>query len=420
MPAFEKPLVAPAQPRAARAPAMSRADAPPQPGTARRPAPPQQPVLARLLGDAVARRTGGSVLSNGLQSAASAGSAVPMLGARRLQRLKKEHETQHLQLRYAIENIENYRSLLVATQTNWNDYHYQVYLQVELGKLVDPLIAELKAIYADVENEVTPDAKLLQAKKVIPKALKALDDLNAKGQPKDVTAVTEAYTKGKEALGKQYQKELSQRQAAAAADALLKQAAAAALAIQTQITATGIAPHDNGPAFDYPVGHNSADRRDKLHTWITLSWKPFRLLPRTALNNSKCFVYHLSKAQLEVLINRLGDEVVTEYAFQGWPTTRPPLAAAVDGLVMPVKLGSMTAYFGVELLIDWIVPNPGHTAQAQSLVDAFNFTANETKFTDFGGTVTSSPGRIRYQYNTGRRLITNQARDAVITYYHGS
>jgi hypothetical protein len=80
----------------------------------------------------------------------------------------------------------------------------------------------------------------------------------------------------------------------------------------------------------------------------------------------------------------------------------------------------MTAYFGVELLIDWIVPNPGHTAQAQSLVDAFNFTANETKFTDFGGTVTSTPGKIRYQYNTGRRLITNQARDTVITYYHGS
>lgn len=377
-------------------------------------------MLARLLAGTVARRPGGSALANGLYRAPSERSVLPMLGAPRLQRLKKEHETQHLQLRYAIENIEHYRSLLLATQVNWNEYHNQVYLAIELGKRVDPHIAALKTIYVDVENELEPDAKLAQAKKVIPKALKALDELSAEGQEKDVTAVTDAYVKGKEVRVKQYQKELAQRKAAEAADLLLKQAEAAAQAIQTQITATGIAPHDNGPAFDYPVGPGQKQRRDKLHTWITLSWKPLRLLPRQALNHSKCFVYHLSKAQLEVLINRLGDEVVTEYEFQGWPSTRTPLSGDVDGLVMPVKLGSMIAYFGAELLIDWIVPNPGHTAQAKSLVDAFNFTADEKKFTDFGGTVTSTAGKIRYQYNTGRRLITNQARDTVITYYHGS
>ena len=399
---------------------MPRADTTSTPLAAQRPAPPQQPALVRLLARTVAQRAGGSALVNGLYREPPARSAVSMISAPRLQRLKKEHETQHLQLRYAIENIENYRTLLLATQTNWNEYHHQVYLKIELGNRVDPHIAELKTISVDVENEIDADARLSRAKKVIALALKALDVLNAEGQEKDVAAVTDTYTKGKEARVKQYQKELSQRKTAAAADLLLKQAEAAAAATQTQITATGVTPHDNGPAFDYPVGTGRLERRDKLHTWITLSWKPFRLLPRQALNNPKCFVYHLSKAELEILINRLGDEVVTEYAFQGWPATRTPLIGNVDGLVMPVKLGSMSAYFGAELLIDWIVPNPGHTAPAKSLVVAFNFTADEQKFTEFGGTVTSAAGKIRYEYNTGRRLITNQARDTVITYYHGS
>lgn len=428
MPLFEKPVMPPAQPsarspaqRSARsAPTMLRADAFSLLGAARQPAPPEQAALARLLARAVAQRGGGSGLANDLYGELSAGSVVPGLGPPRLQRLKKEHETQHLQLRYTIENIEHYRLLLLRTERNWNEYQHMIFLRNELDRLVDPHIATLKRLYADVDNELEPVVALDQAKGAARRALKALFELNSAGQEADATAVTNAYTKNKEELLQRCQREVGQRKAAERADLLLRQAEAAALAIQTQITATGVAPRDDGTAFDFPPnGRWSRTRRDALHTWITLSWKPFRLLPRAALNDSKCFVYHLSKAQLEVLINRLGDEVVTEYRFQGWPSTRTPLTSEVDGLVIPVKLGSMTAIFGAEILIDWIVPNPGHTAQANSLVAAFNFTADEAKFTEFGGILDMARGRITYRYPTGRRLVTRQARDEVITYFHG-
>jgi hypothetical protein len=133
-----------------------------------------------------------------------------------------------------------------------------------------------------------------------------------------------------------------------------------------------------------------------------------------------CFVYWVPKTQLETLVARLGSQVVTEYAYQGWPSTRAPLVGGTAGLVIPVKISGMNAEFGAEILIDWIVPNPGHTAQAERLVDSFNFTSDETKFKDFGGTVTPTAGKIRYEYNTGRRLIVNATRTTVITYYNGS
>jgi hypothetical protein len=408
MAAFEQPIASPAPKPAAPAPGIAHA-----PATASGQAAPRRPrttqehsVLARLLSSAVARRSGEP--------------AHGVLGRARLQRLKKEHEVDHLKLGYAIENVENYRALLLATQRNWNEYQYQVYLPIEIGRKVDPHIARLKAILADIEGEVEPDARIAEAKTVIPKALKALNELSAMGQEADQAAVKKAYESGKEERVKRMNKELSNRQAAAAAEAQLQQAEAQALAIQSSITATGVTPNAGGPAFSFPTGYQSAVRRDNLHTWITLSWKQFRYLPREALNKPKCFVYHLSLAQLEALMNRLGDETVTEYDFQGWPSTRPALAGGVDGLVMPVKLGSMSAYFGAEILIDWIVPNHGHTTQAANLVASFNFTADQDRFESFGGVVTSSNGKIKYQYATGRRLIVNQARDTVITYYHGA
>lgn len=408
MAAFEQPTASPAQKPAASAPAAARAataasaqGAPTRPRSAE-----GHSVLARLLTAAVAGRSGEP--------------APAILGGPRLQRLKKEHEVDHVKLGFAIENVENYRTLLLATQRNWNEYQYQVYLTIEIGKKVDPHIARLKAILADIEAEVEPDARIAEARKLVPKALKALDELSAMGQEADRAAVKKAYEEGKAERVKRMTKELSNRQAAAAAEAQLRQAEAQALAIQSSITATGVTPNAVGPAFVRPTGYQNADRRDKLHTWITLSWKQFKHLPRWALDREKCFVYHLSLAQLQALMSRLGDETVTEYDFQGWPSTRPPLVGGVDGLVMPVKLGSMTAYFGAEILIDWIVPNPGHTTQAANLAASFNFTADQDRFESFGGVVTSSNGKIKYQYATGRRLIVNQARDTVITYYHGT
>jgi hypothetical protein len=351
-----------------------------------------------------------------LQHTAGNAAVSRVLGGARLQRLRKQDETKHLQLGYAIEDIEHYRTLLLATQQRWNEYHHQEYLPLRLAAEVDPLIAELKTLRADVEAEDSPDAKLAKVPGLIKRALAALKQLNDEGQDQDKKSVPETYVKGNADRKARMQKELSDRAAAAAAQDLLDQAAAAALAVQTAISNTGVVPNDVGPAFAMPGG---AGERDDLHTWITLSWQPFRNLPRHRLNDPLCFVYWLPKAQIEMLIGRLGTQVVTEYAYQGWPGTRAALVGGTNGLVVPVKISGMTAEFGAEIVIDWIVHNPGHTAPAERLVDSFNFTGDEARFTQFGGTVTRTPGRIRYEYNAGRRLVVNAARTSVITYYNG-
>lgn len=340
-----------------------------------------------------------------------------VLGSARLQRLRKEDEEKHITSGYVIEGLEHYRSLLLPTQARWNEYHFQEYLLNRLAADVDPHIAQLKVLRAGVEAEDDPAAKIKEANAVAKKALDALKQINSEGQEADQKAVSETFDKGTAERKSRLTKELSSRKAALAAEALEQQAQAAALATQTAITNTGVVPNAVGRAFTRP---NNATGRDDLHTWITLSWKPFRNLPRPDLDNVNCFVYHLTLSQLNDLMGRLGDETVATYDYQGWPATRAPLAATAPGLVMPVQLASMSARISAEVFVDWVLYNPGHTGPAKNLSQSFSFTADETKFTSFGGQIDTPQGRKVYRYNTGRRLIVNDSRDTVITYYEGN
>ena len=339
------------------------------------------------------------------------------LARSRLDRLKKKHEGVHLQLKYAIEDVEHFRELLAATQVRWNEYHVGMTLLTRLHADVDPKIEQLKGLYADIGAEVDPDAKVKLVPELVKEIREKLEELTRDGQDADIEAVTKAYNTGKAQRTIKLGSEKQKLHAASAAEKELRKAQQAELEVQTKITDTGVTPQDAGPAFLRPARPTG---RDALHTWITLSWKPFRNMDRAQLDHPKCFVYHLSKAQIETLIARLGSEIVADYSYQGWPTTRPALVDGVDGLVLPVQLQSMRAKVGVEILIDWIVPNRGHTAPAARLVESFGFTADDAKFESYGGTVTYANDRIRYEYNTGRRLIVSRDRSAVITYYNGS
>jgi len=340
-----------------------------------------------------------------------------VLGRARLQRLRKEDEENHITLGYMIEGLEHYKSLLLPTQTRWNEYHYQEYLTLRLQRDVDPHIDRLKQLRLDIDAEVDPVAKFNEARAVAKKALAALHKINKEGQADDEAAVTEAFKKAAVDRKARLEKELGARKATLAAEALQQQLQAEEQARQQSITNTGVTPNAAGPAFVRPY---NAVGRQNLHTWITLSWKPFRNLPLDDLRNVNCFVYHLTLDQLNDLLGRLGDVVVTEFGYQGWPATRAPLVNTAQGLVMPVKVSGVSARIGAEVVIDWVRHNPGHTAPAGNLVQSFNFTADEQNFQRFGGSIQTSQGRKTYTYNAGRRLVVTDSRDAVITYYNGN
>jgi hypothetical protein len=352
-----------------------------------------------------------------LQQTVGNASLSRVLGSARLQRLRKEDEERHITLGYIIEGLEHYRSLLLPTQQRWNEYHYQEFLLNRLGDVVDPNIARIKELRAGIEAEDDPVGKYKEAMKLAKETLDALKQINSEGQEGDQKSVAENFDKGTEERKARLAKELSGRKAAAAAELLEQQALAKAAARQQAITDTGVVPRaDGGPAFVRP---NGKTRRDDLHTFVTLSYKPFGSLPRQDINNPNLFIYHLSLDQLNGLLSRLGDEFVSEYDYQGWPDTRAPLVATAPGLVMPVRLMSMSAYIGAEVFVDWVRYNAGHTGPAKNLSTSFAFTADEAKFREFGGQIENGNHRV-YRYNTGKRLVTTNARDTVITYYEGA
>jgi hypothetical protein len=343
----------------------------------------------------------------------SARAQSPMLA-----RTKTEHVEPLRTWQANLQILEDTVSAMLANEKQFNAvYEGTRYVRLDI-KPLEQHIATAKPLLADVEAEKDPDTALKNAISAIKKGGTAKVELEKLYDQEAVRGARQKIT------GERTEREKTERkaseQAAFAADREREakeketKAAEAETQRQTEMSSLGITPNAAGPAY---TRSNSPDARRDLLRYLQLRHPSFSTLSEDEINKYACFVYHLTLAQIERVEGFLEGRKVSEWKQQGIPNSRSG-AGLPSPLVMASRVSGFTPEIGAEIFIDWAVPNPGHSSSITRIAESFTFTARSDFETSWG--TVDRTGKIAYRYNvSGKRLVSNADRSAIITYYDG-
>jgi hypothetical protein len=190
---------------------------------------------------------------------------------------------------------------------------------------------------------------------------------------------------------------------------------------QQELQNLGIKPEQNGPAFNFLPNKNK--RKEDLLRYIELVYPNFRSLTVEHLMKPTCFLYYLTKSDLDKVHNKyLIDRKVVEWKVQGIPQSRAGNLRGTDTMLMPNKIMSQSGpEIGAEIFCDWVLETPRHAAKANDICEAYVFIQDLKKFEGYGGSMTQQPNSHKKYTYAGEKLryiIVNANNTAIITYYH--
>jgi hypothetical protein len=347
----------------------------------------------------------------------SPGSCAP--NGRCSARTKPEHVEPLKTWRGNLQVLEDTVAALLANEKKYNAMYEggSTYVQVEIRALKDH-IATAKPLLADVEAEKDPEAALKAAIAAISKGGKEkvrLEEVYGKEDLRGARALVE----GERTEREKKERKASEQAAYAAArekEEADKQAAAAEAEKERQdeMTGLGFTPNAAGPAYARP--DKRGDRLNLLR-YIELAHPSFSTLG-DEIHRYACFVYKLTLAQIKRVETFLEGRKVTEWQMTGIPASRNGTGLE-SPMVMPLKVGGLVPELGAEIFVDWVVHRPGHSSPVSRIAESFTFTSRADFVTGGWGTIEDN-GNKAYRYaNTGKRLVTNANRTAIITYYNG-